>query len=225
MLDRSDITLLPLHSTTKWGSYIWYGRRGVARKNLYAAMNEIRKRYPEVAVVYDGTITGASFRPEVAIIQDRSKSYQAKSWELEGYLIQSPGNREVVKNCDVEGLSRGRLLVDQIARKIYINGERVSSKEIFSQQLTIDLLDGYINNGQTEFAARDLGSSSYTQNKSEMMSKILHPLMRTIHRRLGRNLRISCSGSTLDFMIKFEEVDLELWSVSRIGGGVIGKKK
>jgi chromosome condensin MukBEF MukE localization factor len=188
-------------------------------------MNEVQKRYPEVAVVYDGSVTGPSFRPEVAIIQDRTKSYQAKTSELEGYLVQSPSNREVIKNCDVEGLSRGRLLVDQIARKIYIDGERVSSKEIFSQQLTIDLLDGYINKGQTEFAARDLGSSSYTQNKSEMMSKILHPLMRTIHRRLGRNLRISCSGSTLDFVIKFEEVDLELCSVSRIGGGVIGKKR
>jgi hypothetical protein len=225
MLDRSDITLLPLHSTTKWGSYVWYGRRGIARKNLYEAMREVQKRYPEIAVVYDGSVTSPSFRPEVAIIQDRAKSYQSRSCDLEGYLLQSPGNKEVIKDCNIEELSRGRLLVDQISRKIYIDGERVSSKEIFSQQLTIDLLDGYINNGKTEFVARDLGSSSYTQNKSEMMSKILHPLMRTIHRRLGRSLRISCSGSTLDFMIKFEEVDLELCSVSRIGSGIVGRKK
>ncbi len=38
LLDIHDIAILPLYSTSNGGSYIWYGRRGVARKNLYLAM-------------------------------------------------------------------------------------------------------------------------------------------------------------------------------------------
>ena len=221
LLGRSDITLMPLHSTTKGGSYIWYGKRGVARKNLYEALLEVKKRYPELGIVYDGSIACPKFRPEVAIVQDKLVGYSAETRELEGYLVESQGSKEIVQECDMSDLSRGKLLVDQISRKIYIDGERVTSKEIFSQQLTIDLLDEYISNGEEVcvISPRSLGVSSYTQSKSEMMSKILSPLMRTVHRRLGRNLRMSCTGSTVDFTIKFDEVDLELCVVSKLGSG------
>lgn len=111
------------------------------------------------------------------------------------------------------------MLVDQISRKIYIDGEKVSSKEILSQQLTIDLLDKFISDGVQEIHASTLPASSYTQSKSEMTSKILGPLMRTVNRRLGSNLRMQCHGSAVDFVIKFEVVDLEVCSIQKIGGG------
>lgn len=42
--------------------------------------------------------------------------------------------------------------------------------------------------------------------------------MRTVNRRLGSNLRMQCHGSAVDFVIKFEVVDLEVCSVQKIGG-------
>jgi hypothetical protein len=94
----------------------------------------------------------------------------------------------------------------------------VSSKEILSQQLTIDLLDKFISDESREIHASELPASTYTQNKSEMMSKILSPLMRTVRRRLGKEIQLSCHGSTTDFVIRFESMDLDVCSVSRIGG-------
>ena len=216
-LDRQDIAILPLYSTTKGGSYIWYGKRGVARKNLYVAMEEARKRYPELNIVFDGTVPHSNFKAEVSVEQDTRQKYTAKHSIADGYLIKNSGSQEVLKKYNSPELSKWRLLVDQIARKIYIDGEKVSSKEIYSQQLTIDLLEKFINQGSGEIRASDLPSSSYTQNKSEMMSKILSPLMRTVNRRLWSNLRVKCSGSVVDFVIQFEEVDLDILSIQKIG--------
>ncbi len=179
-------------------------------------MQEAHKRYPELNIVFDGQKQMNDFKPEVCIEQDRKQKYIARSSFAEGYLIQSPGSTEHVQSYNSLGLSKGKLLVDQISRKIYIDGEKVSSKEILSQQLTIDLLDKYITEGMDQIHVSDLPSSSYTQNKSEMMSKILSPLMRTVHRRLGKNLRMSCTGSTVDFVIKFEEVEMEVCSIQKI---------
>ncbi len=218
LLDIQDIAILPLYSTTNGGSYIWYGRRGVARKNLYLAMREAQKRYPELNIVFDGAIVPTNFKAEVSIEQDIRQKYVAKHSVAEGYLFRSADSREVLRKYDSNGLSKGRLLLDQIARKIYIDGEKVSSKEILSQQLTIDILDKFISTGAREISASDLPTSSYTQSKSEMMSKILSPLMRTVNRRLGSNLRMHCQGSAVDFVIKFGEVDFELFSIQKIGG-------
>lgn len=184
LLDIQDIAILPLYSTSNGGSYIWYGRRGVARKNLYLAMQEAQKRYPELNIVFDGAIPPINFKAEVTVEQDKTRKYVAKHSIAEGYLFKSVDSHEVLQKYDSTGLSKGRLLVDQISRKIYIDGEKVSSKEILSQQLTIDILDKFINTGTREISASDLPSSSYTQSKSEMMSKILSPLMRTVNRRL-----------------------------------------
>lgn len=218
LMDHHDIAILPIYSTTKGGSYIWYGRRGIARKNLYLAMQEAQKRYPELNIVFDGSMMPTSFKAEVSVEQDLSQKYTAKHSTAEGYLFTSSDSREILQKYDSGGLSKGRLLVDQISRKIYINGEKVSSKEILSQQLTIDILDRFINSGVKEIHASDLPSSSYTQSKSEMMSKILSPLMRTVHRRLGSNIRMQCHGSAVDFVIKFEEMNLPLFSIQKIGG-------
>jgi hypothetical protein len=78
-LQSCDIALLPLYSTTRGGSYIWYGRRGIARKNLYLALQEARKRYPELNIIYDGQIIGPDFRAEVVIEQDRANEFIAPS--------------------------------------------------------------------------------------------------------------------------------------------------
>jgi hypothetical protein len=66
-----------------------------------------------------------------------------------------------------------------------------------------------------EIHASELPSSSYTQNKNEMMSKIVHPLVRTVLKRLGKNMRINCYGSTLDFTIRFEEIDIDMRTLKK----------
>ncbi len=43
-----------------------------------------------------------------------------------------------------------------------------------------------------------------------MMSKIIHPLVRTLRSRLGKDVRINCEGSTTDFTIEFLEMDIEM---------------
>ena len=99
-MDYHDIAILPIYSTTKGGSYIWYGRRGVARKNLYLAMQEAQKRYPELNIVFDGSMMPTSFKAEVSIEQDLSQKYTAKHSAAEGYLFTSSDSREILQKYD-----------------------------------------------------------------------------------------------------------------------------
>ena len=93
----------------------------------------------------------------------------------------------------------------------------MSYKEILSQQTTIDLLEKFVETGLKEVHSKELPSSSYAQNKSEMMSKIIYPLMKTVHRRLGKEIKITCSGSVVDFVVRIDSPDFDLFCLEKAG--------
>lgn len=218
ILKDTDIAILPIYTTTRWGSYIWYGKKWIARKNLYIAIQEARKRYPELNLIFDSTTHTASYSPEVRIISDLRGKGEIVIADSQKYLLHGHNSTEYIGTHDGRSLSRWKLIVDQIARKIYIDGEGVNSKEILSQQLTIDLIERFISGWRDEIHASELPSSSYTQNKNEMMSKIVHPLIRTVMKRLGKNMRINCYGSTVDFTVRFEEIDVDIRTLKKFQG-------
>jgi hypothetical protein len=215
ILKETDIAILPIYTTTRWGSYIWYGKKWIARKNLYLAALEARKRYPELNMISDSALYTPHYSPEIRIVSDLRWKESSILWDEKKYLLYWQNSTEYIDIHNSRELSHGKLIVDQITRKIYINGEGVNSKEILSQQLTIDLIEKYISGWKMEIHASELPSSSYTQNKNEMMSKIVHPLVRTVLKRLGKNMRINCYGSTLDFTIRFEEIDIDMRTLKK----------
>lgn len=69
-------------------------------------MAEAKKRYPELNIVFDGTLPHTNFKAEVSIEQDTRQKYTAKHSIAEGYLVKSSDSQEILRKYDSPELSR-----------------------------------------------------------------------------------------------------------------------
>lgn len=68
------------------------------------------------------------------------------------------------------------ILLDTIGSKIFVRGLRLTSKEIHSQTTTIDMMKLLLENVGKEIPNSALPSSSYSQNKNELVGKVVLPM-------------------------------------------------
>ena len=68
------------------------------------------------------------------------------------------------------------ILLDTIQGRVYIRGIRLTSKDIHSQNTTIDMLKILMENIGKEVPNTYLPVSTYSQNKNEILSKVVLPI-------------------------------------------------
>lgn len=68
------------------------------------------------------------------------------------------------------------ILLDTIGGRIYICGNKLTSKEIHSQNTTIDMMKILLENIGKEVSNSKLPVSTYSQNKNEILGKVVLPI-------------------------------------------------
>jgi hypothetical protein len=68
------------------------------------------------------------------------------------------------------------ILLDAIKRRIYMRGAKLTSKEIHSQNTSIDMLTLLVKNLGKEVSNGKLPVSTYSQNKNEILGKVILPI-------------------------------------------------
>lgn len=68
------------------------------------------------------------------------------------------------------------ILLDTIRGRIYIRGIKLTSKDIHSQNTTIDMMKILLENIGKEISNSKLPVSTYSQNKNEILSKVILPI-------------------------------------------------
>lgn len=71
---------------------------------------------------------------------------------------------------------RDCIFLDTIRGRIYIKGIKLTSKEIHSQNTTIDMMKILLENMGKEVSNSKLPVSTYSQNKNEILSKVVLPI-------------------------------------------------
>ena len=85
------------------------------------------------------------------------------------------------------------MLLDTIRGKIYIGGEKLTSKDIHSQNTAIDMLKILIENIGNDVSNSKLPVSTYSQNKNEILGKVVLPVKKLAHQYFGKELPLVCS--------------------------------
>lgn len=68
------------------------------------------------------------------------------------------------------------MLLDTIGGRIYLCGTKLTSKEIHSQNTTIDMFKILLENMGKEVSNSKLPVSTYSQNKNEILGKVVLPI-------------------------------------------------
>lgn len=215
-LSKGDFAIIPLYSSVNGWSFIWYWKRWMTKDHLTKALESLEVKYPNAKLLINSAPRGKSFNTQVEIHQDRTIGYSTDVCKVQWYILESKNWRQLIQDYNCEELSVNRILIDSMSRKLYINWEGTTSKEIFSQQTTIDLLNWLLKSKNNEVKSSQLPTSSYTQSKSEMSSKILTPLIRTLTNRTNKPIRINCRGDLSDFVIKFEVFDIDIINLKQV---------
>jgi mevalonate kinase len=107
------------------------------------------------------------------------------------------------------------LILDEAENKIYIRGKSLSSKEIHSSKVTIEVLKVLLENLDKEVFSRQFKPSSYI-DRNEMQSKIISPLSLVIKKRLNKKLLLKISGGLgKNFMMKLSSSNLKIAQIIR----------
>lgn len=93
------------------------------------------------------------------------------------------------------------VLLDMRRRKIFIGGKALTSKDIHSQSAAVDILRLLLTNPIREISNSDLPRSSYSQNKHDLVSKVVQPLKQVFKSRIKEELPLKVSGGTTNFSI------------------------
>ncbi len=102
------------------------------------------------------------------------------------------------------------IMINTIENKIYIWWKKLTSKELHSQSMTIELLTKLLQQPKQTLYNQDLTPSSYSKNKNDMNSKIIIPLKRVIKKRLGKALQLSCMWQLHHFFIERDPNNIKI---------------
>ena len=173
------------------------------------------------------------FHKKVSLIYSSKNDWFAKEWlKIEQFLsknIHSENNWEkkiiltnqngsIILCLDQEeaiNKSNTWILLDTINNKIFINGEKLNSKELLSQNATVEILAFLLLNIWKEIENSELLSSSYSKNKNEMIGKIIMPLLKLVEQKLWYQLPLICKGGIHEFYLKLNKPEVEIFVLRR----------
>lgn len=208
--------ILPIYSGKMWGGYLVVMKPGVSRDTLSSAIKEMKNYYPNIEVEYSSFADGiCSDGPMVEqyvskwvfspYVQADKVLFKNNVWE--SYL----GKHSTILENETKGL-----LVDTIANKIYLNGIKLTSKEIPSQNATADILNILLERVWEDVSNKELPSSSYSTNKNEMLGKIVIPLVKLLEEQVGKTFPFVCKGEIADFYVKLDATTIPLSIVRKL---------
>lgn len=209
-LEMEEIWVLPSYSTKAGGGILFVMRQWISQDTLNKTMTEIQKYYPHAYFDYCSYQDGFAHQwvsVEQYISRDIFSQYIQKN-----HCIYND-NRGIsytdIRVNIIEKESNG-LLIDLIDKKIYLNGIRLTSKEIPAQSSTSEILAILFDKMWEEVHIDSFSSSSYASNKNEMLGKIVLPLVKTIKERNDIELPFVCKWSITDFYLSLKETPLPI---------------
>lgn len=133
-------------------------------------------------------------------------------------LYSCDGTKKIIGRQEIEDeVSKFDIIFDDINGKIIVKQKPLSSKEILSQQTTVELFYKLITSSNWAISNKDLYKSTYTENKSEMQSKIIKRFINCCDNIFGKDcIQLNLSGTSSHFTISCIS-SLSYWVIHKYG--------
>ncbi len=211
-----DIGVCQVYSWKFWWWYIVVTKLWSSRETINKTVEWLKSFYPNVEVEYNSYIDWLCEDP-VRVEQYISKEIYSKYLDKNKVVYQD--NKWVTylwKYLDILENENKWLIFDMINSKIYFQSKKLTSKDIPSQNTTIEIITKLMENVWVEISNKEFSVSSYTWNKNEMLGKIILPLLKFIEEKTWEKLPLTCKWSITDFYLKIWIVNLNIWIIKKI---------
>lgn len=206
------IGLVPVSSSRSGGTFLFVCRASESRSTidkLTAKMHE--EWYKELTLSYASWRDGWS-STWLLIDQHISKNMYSsfiRPWSV--LFVWWNGNTYVDVHEDILQQQQKGIILDRIYNKVYIDGKKLTHKDMCSQSWTVEIVTRLMRNEWQYVDNGDLPMSSYSKNKNEMLWKIVLPFKQLVQIYCNTDLQLICSGSIHDFQMR-----IHMWEVDCI---------
>ncbi len=205
-----NLGIMPNDTSVMWWNVVFAMPYEWFRKEFFNSLDKLKINNPQSKLVYTNWLDWIETRWFI-LEQDIENNHYSEFIGKNSLLINS--NKTISKIIDQSGFNISDLswlTLDLINKKIYLDWVKLTSRDIHSQNTTIDLLDYLMKNLWKEIKNNKLSSSSYTTNKNEMTWKIIQPLIKIIEDRKNIKFPLTCVWTFSDFYVKLEQSNLEI---------------
>lgn len=203
--EDEDIGIFPFNTGKIWGSLFFVMKKWKSRTTIEKTLTHLQKDGFQLSLDY------ASWRDGYAsdgVCIDQYISQKIYSdYTQEGNLLFTDtfgtsycGDYEAIIKTETDCI-----LLDTIWGRIYIKGTKLTSKEIHSQNTTIDMLKILIENIGSEVSNSKLPVSTYSQNKNELLSKVVIPIKKIAKEHFWMEISLNCSGWITEYYLRLEK--------------------
>jgi hypothetical protein len=110
-------------------------------------------------------------------------------------------------------LNTNWIILNKIDNKIYIDWKKLTSKNLVSQNTTIEIVEKLINNIWKDISNKNLSVSSYSQNKNEINTKIIKPFIKLIKSKKWIELKINIIWDRTNFILNMEPIKINIYII------------
>ena len=212
-----DLAIAPNDTMLMWWNAIFAMNVEWNRWKLLNTIKEINKTNYWVKLTYANWLDWVEKRWLIVEQDINDKIFSEFIDNNSLLLIDSNWNKKIIWNNFFEMEDyKNWLFLDLTKNKILFNWNKLTSKELKSQNTTIEVLVKLLENKWDYISNKDLSLSSYSTNKNDMISKIIWPLEKLIKLENNIYFKIICTWTISNFKIKLEETDLEIYIIKHL---------
>ena len=202
--DDESIGILPFNTGRIGGSLFFVMKKERSRATMNKVLEQLRADGNIVSLDYASWRDGYS--SDWVRVEQYISSQIYSEYTREGDILYTDsfgrsysGDYDMITKNETDGI-----LLDTIWGRVYIQGTKLTSKEIHSQNTTIDMLKLLLTNIGKEVSNSKLPISTYSQNKNEILSKIILPIKKITKERFGKEIALTCVGWITQYYLKLD---------------------
>lgn len=204
--DDEKIGRVPISSSKDGGSLLFVCPRDISRSTIEKLLDRVHSLWYVLANYSYLSWRDGYWSKEWLIVDQYISQDQYSRFVKPGSVLFLwwDGTRYIWSHEDVlEHESKG-LLLDAIYNKIYIDGTRLTHKDLQSQSTTVDIISRLLDADWEYIHNTSLPVSSYMKNKNEMLGKIFLPFARLIKKTYDIELDLECTGSYGSYQMRLK---------------------
>lgn len=106
-------------------------------------------------------------------------------------------------------IKKNDFVIDLDSNKLFIKGKKITSKDLHSAKITVEILEKLINNDFHMLSAEQISVPSY-RDRYEIQSKVISPLIKLVKEKLGKKMPLEIKGELSRFNLKLGKANLKI---------------
>ena len=203
--DDEMIAFLPFNTGKVGGSLLFVMKKGRSQATLQKVLEHMRDEGHIVALDHaswrDGSIADGIQIEQY--LREKIYSKYTGAWDIR--FSDSHGGSYCGDYRTILEKESDTILLDTIEGTIRIRGVRLTSKDIHSQNSSIDMLSILLEHMGEAVSNSKLPLSTYSQNKNELLSKVIIPIKKLSKQYFWSEFSLSCTGGVTEYFLTLEQ--------------------